>query len=664
MKLSSTLRKLVLTSGLASVLIACGNNTTEVNTASTHAKSAPNSANVQLVSSVDAFTPKVIEQDIAVKVIQRDEATKSLSAKQALQIQLTPPTNLDLAPLKNQTKKSTSDVPKAYQIGFSRPVSQTEDSKSTAKLLNWTSLSNGNALAAIQISSPSAKGMRIGIKVDSLPLNAILRVHNGQSNETFQIQASHVLKLIASNIAADGDSSDARTYWTPMTFGAATTLEIELPAGTDTSSVNISIPTISHAVQTPLEAAFSTADPTKAAGSCNVDATCTLPPAANAVAQMDYQVGTGLYVCTGTLLADSVASGTPHFLTAYHCISTQTVASSLETYWFWRSNACNSTAINPGWIGRHSGATYVWGRYGVSAGTTSSYTPTGTDTSFLKLLDTPPTGAMFAGWNASPQTISTTTNYVGLHNPMGDFLKRSDGNIVGYSISLATGDYSSSTITTLPRYRVGWTAGVTEGGSSGSPLFLNGTSSNPQVVGQLYGGASSCSNPTGTDSYGRFDIAYQLALSDWLMQGVKRVSRFYNSASGTHFYSISASESNYIKATFPSFSFEGTPFGASTVTATGLSPVHRFYNLSLGVHFYTINESERAFVAANLPQMRYEGIAWYANANTVAGTVPLYRFYNRDKGVHFYTVNITERDWVIANLPQMNNEGIAYYVLP
>jgi V8-like Glu-specific endopeptidase len=363
------------------------------------------------------------------------------------------------------------------------------------------------------------------------------------------------------------------------------------------------------------------------------------------------------------LLADTSASNTPHFLTANHCISTQTVASSLETYWFWRSAACNSTSINPGWIGRHGGATYVWGRYYISAGTTNSYNPTGTDTSFLKLNDAPPAGAMFAGWTANPQAVSTT-NYVGIHNPKGDWTKRSDGNINGYTINLADGQYSSSTIDTLPRYRVSWTSGVTEGGSSGSPLFLNGTGSNPQVIGQLYGGASSCSNPTGSDSYGRFDIAYNLALSDWLSQGAKRVSRFYNSASGTHFYSMSASESTYIKDTFPTFSFEGLPFGASSVSSAGLNPVHRFYNLSLGVHFYTISESERAFVAANLPQMRYEGIAWYANNTNVAGTVPLYRFYNRDKGVHFYTVSAAERASVIANLPQMNNEGIAYYVLP
>lgn len=165
--------------------------------------------------------------------------------------------------------------------------------------------------------------------------------------------------------------------------------------------------------------------------------------------------------------------------------------------------------------------------------------------------------------------------------------------------------------------------------------------------------------------YGRFDIAYNKGMSDFLTQDVKGVQRFYNKNSGTHFYTISAIEKDYLRTDFPTvFNDEGSNFKASTITAAGLSPVYRFYNLNLGVYFYTISEPERAFVAANLPQMRYEGISWFANATTVSGTVPLFRFYNRDKGVHFYTVSAVERDSVIATLPQMNYEGVAYYVVP
>ncbi|MGP4763377.1 hypothetical protein ACTXP8_26740, partial [Klebsiella pneumoniae] len=52
------------------------------------------------------------------------------------------------------------------------------------------------------------------------------------------------------------------------------------------------------------------------------------------------------YVCSGTLINDKAGSGTPYFITANHCISTQTVASTLETSWFYRTPSCNSRTLS------------------------------------------------------------------------------------------------------------------------------------------------------------------------------------------------------------------------------------------------------------------------------------------------------------------------------
>ena len=49
-----------------------------------------------------------------------------------------------------------------------------------------------------------------------------------------------------------------------------------------------------------------------------------------------------------------------------------------------------------------------------------------------------------------------------------------------------------------------WTSGVTEGGSSGSPIF----DSAHRVRGQLWGGGSSCFNPSAPDEYGRYNVTY------------------------------------------------------------------------------------------------------------------------------------------------------------
>lgn len=46
--------------------------------------------------------------------------------------------------------------------------------------------------------------------------------------------------------------------------------------------------------------------------------------------------------------------------------------------------------------------------------------------------------------------------------------------------------------------------------------------------------------------------------------------------------------------------------------AAGTSPVYRFYNTQTGTHFFTISEAEKDYVIVTYPQFTFEGIAWYA----------------------------------------------------
>ena len=70
-------------------------------------------------------------------------------------------------------------------------------------------------------------------------------------------------------------------------------------------------------------------------------------------------------------------------------------------------------------------------------------------------------------------------------------------------------------------YVADWDLGVTEPGSSGSPLF----DQNHRVIGQLYGGTAACQNPQSSvdndepDWYGRFDVSWDAGLSDYLDAG-------------------------------------------------------------------------------------------------------------------------------------------------
>ena len=207
------------------------------------------------------------------------------------------------------------------------------------------------------------------------------------------------------------------------------------------------------------------------------------------------------YACTGTLLNDLASSGTPYFLSANHCISTQAAASSLQTDWFYRSPTCNSRTLSSASVRRFGGATLL-------------YANAASDTALVQLNDAPPPGAAFAAWDATPQASGAAV--FGLHHPSADLLKVSFGTLMGQlSCTGGAGTNFTCSGSTGNYYRVQWSSGTTEGGSSGSAAFVT-FGERRYVVGQLLGGTASCAARDGVDHYGRFDTSYRTALRRWL----------------------------------------------------------------------------------------------------------------------------------------------------
>jgi PKD repeat protein len=103
--------------------------------------------------------------------------------------------------------------------------------------------------------------------------------------------------------------------------------------------------------------------------------------------------------------------------------------------------------------------------------------------------------AYWNGWNANN---TATTGGTGIHHPAGDIKKIS--TFTGTTLSNSWGGSVQNT-----HWRFSWTAnanghGVTEGGSSGSPLFNN---SQGYIVGTLTGGSSYCNAQSSPDMYGK-----------------------------------------------------------------------------------------------------------------------------------------------------------------
>lgn len=145
--------------------------------------------------------------------------------------------------------------------------------------------------------------------------------------------------------------------------------------------------------------------------------------------------------------------------------------------------------------------------------------------------------------------------------------------------------------------------------------------------------------------------------------GLFNVYRFFNTATGAHFFTSNEAEKDFVIATMPQFRFEGNSFDSNAAEgALGSTPVYRLYNLATNVHFYTANKSEKDFLVSS-GNFRDEGISYYAYTDgSATGSTPLYRFFNTATGTHFYTDNEAEKDGIIANNKAFNFEGIAYHV--
>nr|WP_315431317.1 trypsin-like peptidase domain-containing protein [uncultured Albidiferax sp.] len=501
--------------GVASVLVACGGGS-----GSDSAASSTSTTNCTTSDTVSAEASSAVSQTALAAPLDslatRAESMRFTGVSHVSPIQTRSGQQLRTSSISlgelSQARLATAAAQSGggpRKVGLARTLLQTASVAGTAAVLDWQSSDSGGKVAAISISSDAAKGLRLGVLVRSLPTQATLRIYAQGSSTAYEVAAQEVLATLQRNRAA-GDTTDAaRMYWTPLVEGSEATLEVELPASVSTDGVQIAIPSLSH-VYSALASDGENVAKVGEAGSCEVNVACNTDYSSaesNAVARMVF-VGSdgGTYQCSGTLVNDSSSSGTPYFLSANHCISKQSEASTLQTYWFYRATSCSGTTLNSAYQTRTGGATLL-------------YASAVTDTSFMQLVDTPPTGVTYAGWSVAAPTLNAAV--AGIHHPKGDLQKLSTGSLSAFqdcSVLNATSDTftcSSGTQSGSKFINATFSSGVTESGSSGSPLFQTSGSSH-YMVGQLYGGSSSCAAPSGSNIYGRFDVAYNAALSQWL----------------------------------------------------------------------------------------------------------------------------------------------------
>lgn len=191
------------------------------------------------------------------------------------------------------------------------------------------------------------------------------------------------------------------------------------------------------------------------------------------------KIGWGYYFCSGTLINNTEQDLTPYILTAWHCGEDATTADLNQWVFYFNYEA---TACTGNW----GPSTYsMTGCYKRAEG---SYT-SGSDFLLLELKTNVPSSynAYYNGWDRRNLGADSGVN---IHHPAGDIKK-----ISTFTNQATSSQWNGNGV--LSHWKVWWAetvngTSITEGGSSGSPLF----NQDGQVVGDLGGGpADNCTNP-------------------------------------------------------------------------------------------------------------------------------------------------------------------------
>ena len=305
--------------------------------------------------------------------------------------------------------------------------------------------------------------------------------------------------------------------WTPVVLTNDLIVELTVPKR-EMQRVDLKLGSINQGYR-----GFGTA--LEKSGSCNMDVECL----ATGDTWRDQMRAVGVIstggstFCTGSLINNTANDRKMYFITANHCSITSSNAASLVVYWNYQNSFCRTPgSAASGAAGDGTLTQFHTGSFFRAASAASDFT--------LVELDDPPVSSynhFWEGWDRSTgsQVCTASSPCASIHHPSTDEKRItyvvSDMVSTSYNSPTSPGDGThlwAKWATDPPGpFTV---AGVTEPGSSGSPLF----NAAGRFVGQLHGGPSSC-GATGnnlSDYYGRFSVSWtgggtnSTRLSNWL----------------------------------------------------------------------------------------------------------------------------------------------------
>lgn len=402
----------------------------------------------------------------------------------------------DMAVLNNEDAiNDQKDIP--YRVGKNIPVNLTALNAGT-----WTTTANGDKIWKLTVKSQDALALGFYYNAFEIPVGGEVFIYNELKSQVIGAFTSESAEKIGATQMIAGDEVTIEYH--------ANKDVVELP------SIEIyEVAYFYRGIEEFVSPYVKGEIVNEKVDNCEVDVACTPESNGhsaqiNATIHYSFTQGGYTYVCSAAMVNNTAQDFTPYVLSAWHCGEPDAGDNLSGWVWYWKyqKSSCQSGTGNQTNQGKGN-KTMSGGDVKASSGSGTLNNPpgnnqlAGSDFYLVELQTNPPSSydAYYAGWD---RTNSAGTSGVGIHHPDGAPKK-----ISTYTQTLLSSTYNGGA--SNAHWSVRWAAttnghGVTEGGSSGSPIF----NEDGRIIGQLSGGSSYCTNTNGRDLYGKMYTNWDL----------------------------------------------------------------------------------------------------------------------------------------------------------